>query len=218
MQIISSLVAFITLATARTVAATVKPVALSPANVAAAGLININDFQGFGLNLVNNGAVGPGEGTAVTVFPGSASGDLGQEWTFIAQGSNFHIANGLNSSLFLSYPAAAFNGNPYGAELVVYSKFPANFFLQPIGSSGTTVRIVEFSSKLVLTSWKTVAGFPVAPAILVENTTALQPQQTWTLVAAPVGGRGGIWRVMWQYQESIPEKISGTEEAISGSY
>jgi hypothetical protein len=79
MQIISSLVAFITLATARTAAATVKPVALSPANVAAAGLININDFQGFGLNLVNNGAVGPGEGTAVTVFPGSASGELGQE-------------------------------------------------------------------------------------------------------------------------------------------
>jgi hypothetical protein len=157
MQIISSLVAFITLATARVVAAAVKPVALSPANVAAAGLLNINDFQGFGLNLVNNAAVGPGEGTAVFVFPGSFASFLNQEvstdlfstfwllihityWAFIPQGSNFHIANGLNSSLFLSYPAAPFNGNPFGAELVVFSKFPATFSLQPIGSSGNTVR------------------------------------------------------------------------------
>ncbi|KAJ7263478.1 hypothetical protein C8J57DRAFT_1470778 [Mycena rebaudengoi] len=132
MQITSSLVAFITLATARMVAATAKPVALSPANVAVAGLLNINDFQGFGLNLVNNAAVGPGEGTAVFVFPGSfASSFLNQEWAFIPQGSNFHIANGFNSSLFLSYPAAAFGGNPYGAELVVFSKFPATFSLQP---------------------------------------------------------------------------------------
>ncbi|KAJ7832616.1 hypothetical protein B0H13DRAFT_2112206, partial [Mycena leptocephala] len=134
-------------ATARTVAATVKPVALSPANVAVAGLININGFQGFGLNLVDNAAVAPGEGTAVFVFPGNFASFVNQE------GSNFHIANGLNSSLFLSYPAAAFNGNPYGAELVVFSKFPATFSLQPIGSSGNTVQIVEVCSQLELTSY-----------------------------------------------------------------
>ncbi|KAJ7887206.1 hypothetical protein B0H13DRAFT_2043187 [Mycena leptocephala] len=134
-------------ATARTVAATVKPVALSPANVAVAGLININGFQGFGLNLVDNAAVAPGEGTAVFVFPGNFASFVNQE------GSNFHIANGLNSSLFLSYPAAAFNVNPYGAELVVFSKFPATFSLQPIGSSGNTVQIVEVCSQLELTSY-----------------------------------------------------------------
>jgi hypothetical protein len=66
-------------ATARTVAATVKPVALSPANVAVAGLININGFQGFGLNLVDNAAVAPGEGTAVFVFPGNFASFVNQE-------------------------------------------------------------------------------------------------------------------------------------------
>jgi hypothetical protein len=64
---------------ARTVAATVKPVAWSPANVAVAGLININDFQGFGLNLVDNAAVVPGEGTAVFVFPGNFASFVSQE-------------------------------------------------------------------------------------------------------------------------------------------
>ncbi|KAJ6579709.1 hypothetical protein DFH09DRAFT_1360904 [Mycena vulgaris] len=186
MQIISSLVALMTLAAARMVAATAKPVALTPANVAVAGLININDFQGFGLNLVDNAAVAPGEGTAVFVFPGNFASFVNQEWAFIPQGSNFHIANGLNSSLFLSYPAAAFNGNPYAAELVVFSKFPATFSLQPVGSSGNTVRIVEVSSQLALTSWKAVPGMSGAPAILAQIDASLQPQQTWTLVAAPV--------------------------------
>lgn len=79
MQIISSLVAFITLATARTVATTVKPVALSPANVTVAGLLNVNDFQGFGLNLVKNAAVAPGEDTAVFVFPGNFASFVNQE-------------------------------------------------------------------------------------------------------------------------------------------
>ncbi|KAJ6490096.1 hypothetical protein C8R45DRAFT_992664, partial [Mycena sanguinolenta] len=111
MQIISSLVAIITVATTG-MAATAKPVALSPDNIDAAGLITINDFQGFQLNLVGGGT---GEGTAVFAFPGAFASSLNQEWTFIPDAnnaSNFRIANGLNPSLFLSYPAAAFGGNP----------------------------------------------------------------------------------------------------------
>ncbi|KAF7344035.1 hypothetical protein MVEN_01693000 [Mycena venus] len=186
MQITSSVVAFIALATARMAAATVNPVALSPANIAVAGLININDFQGFGLNVVNNTVVEAGEGTAVFVFPSRFSNSVNQEWAFIPQGSGFRIANGMNLSLSLSYPAAAYGGNPYGAELVVSSKFPATFALQPIGSSGVTVRIVEVTSQFALTSWKAVAGMLGAPAILAEVNASLQPQQTWTLAAAPI--------------------------------
>ncbi|KAF7326471.1 hypothetical protein MVEN_02614100 [Mycena venus] len=182
MQLIS-LVALIPLALGRSgmAAATVKPpVGLSPT---VAGLININDFQGFGLNLVDNAVAGPGEGTAVFVFPGAFASSINQE----VRGSNYHLANGLNSSLFLSYPAATFGGNPYGAELVVSSKFPATFSLQPIGSSGTSVRIVELGSGLALTSWKAVPGMSGAPqAILAQVDASLQPQQTWTLVAAPI--------------------------------
>ncbi|KAJ7263425.1 hypothetical protein C8J57DRAFT_1231300 [Mycena rebaudengoi] len=165
MQIISSLVAFITLATVRVVAAAVKPVALSPANVAAAGLLNINDFQGFGLNLVNNAAVGPGEGTAVFVFPGSFASFLNQK------GSNFHIANGLNSSLFLSYPAAPFNGNPFGAELVVFLKVPRH--------------LLPSTHRFIRKYCPAAPGNSGAPAILAQIDASLQPQQTWTIVAAP---------------------------------
>ncbi|KAJ6490102.1 hypothetical protein C8R45DRAFT_992683, partial [Mycena sanguinolenta] len=189
MQIISSLVALITLAPAGMAAATVKPVALSPDNIDAAGLITINDFQGFQLNLVDNTAVGPGEGTAVFAFPGAFSSSLNQEWTFIPDAkntSNFRIANGLNSSLFLSYPAAAFGGNPAGAELVVSSKFPATFTLQPIGSG--TIRILESTTgNLALTSWKALPSGPQGtPAILVTSDPSIQAEQTWTLLAAPV--------------------------------
>ncbi|KAJ6506968.1 hypothetical protein C8R45DRAFT_1176535 [Mycena sanguinolenta] len=83
------------------------------------GLTCIVDSHGFGLNLVNDGGSTtdkggpPGEGTGVIVDSGPNS-QINQEVLVLhPQGSNFLIANGLNSSLFLSYPALPFGGgNP----------------------------------------------------------------------------------------------------------
>ncbi|KAK6988064.1 hypothetical protein R3P38DRAFT_2574020 [Favolaschia claudopus] len=182
MQLISSIISLIIVAT---MSATATPNPAVGPTPALAGLLNINDFQGFGLNLVDNGPSPPGEGTAVFVFPGSFSNAVNQEWSLIPQGSNtYRIANGLDSSLFLSYPAAAFGGNAYGAELIVSSKFPATFALQTISASANTVRIVEVGSGRALTSWKAVPGMSGAPAILAQIDPSLQTQQSWKIVAA----------------------------------
>ncbi|KAF8126421.1 hypothetical protein K438DRAFT_1890600 [Mycena galopus ATCC 62051] len=167
-----------------------KPVALTPSSVAAAGLTNINDFQGNGLNLVNNAAVGPGDGTTVNGLSVGFSGQANQQWTFITSGSGFQIANGLNPSLFLSYPAAAFNGNPFGAAVIVYSEFPTTFTLQPLTPPAVGFNIVE-PTGLLLTSWALVPGntagqgVGTAPVTLEPRDPNLTSQQTWQIVAAP---------------------------------
>ncbi|KAK7045211.1 hypothetical protein R3P38DRAFT_3177436 [Favolaschia claudopus] len=149
----------------------------------AIGLFNINDFQGYGLNLISN--VNPAEGTAVVVAPGTSASALNQEWSLISKGGSIvWIASGLNSSLFLSYPSASRGGFSYGSELIASSQFPANFSLQAV--TGTTFKIIEWNSRLALTSWKAVPGSPAAPAIFVELNDNLAAQQTWSIVAAPL--------------------------------
>ncbi|KAJ7650846.1 hypothetical protein FB45DRAFT_1018218 [Roridomyces roridus] len=112
-----------------------------------------------GLNLVNDAP--PGEDTAVTGLPVSFSTQLNQEWSLIAQGSNFIIANALNSTLKLSYPTAPFGGNPHFAGLIVSEHFPATFSLQTV--SGNGVRIVEVTSGHTLTSWATAGNSAQSP-------------------------------------------------------
>ncbi|KAJ7812229.1 hypothetical protein B0H13DRAFT_1926216 [Mycena leptocephala] len=175
MQLISALTISI-LALAMSISASLtKPVALTPDAVAAAGLTNIHDFQGKGLNLVGN--VNPTEGTGVIGFPGN--GLPGN-----ADGSNFIIANGQNTSLFLSYPAAPFAGNPAQAGTVVFSKFPAVFSLQVVAPPSPGVSIVEVTHQLALTSWASVPGVEPAPVTLSTISSVLQAEQTWTIVAA----------------------------------
>ncbi|KAJ7832503.1 hypothetical protein B0H13DRAFT_2429641 [Mycena leptocephala] len=143
-------------------------------------------------------------GAQVSYFPGIFASFVSQE------GSNFHIANGLNSSLFLSYPAAAFNGNPYSAELVVFSKFPAAFSLQPIGSSGNTVQIVEVSSQLALTSLKAVPGMSGAPAILaqIDATTSTDLDACCSSWDAPIiAGNSKFSRILTVVDECDGEAI-----------
>ncbi|KAJ7643860.1 hypothetical protein FB45DRAFT_861435 [Roridomyces roridus] len=164
--------------TAALVSATMVAGVAAPAP-AVPGFTNINDFQGRGLNLVNDAA--PGEGTAVTGFPASGATALNQEWSIIPQGTNFTIANALNQTLKLSYPTAGFGGNPHFSGLVVSAQFPANFSIQ---TSGNGVRIVEVTSGHTLTSWATAGGLAQSPVTLYPISASLQSQQTWTLVAS----------------------------------
>ncbi|KAJ7037026.1 hypothetical protein C8F04DRAFT_1393831 [Mycena alexandri] len=124
------------------------------------------------------------EGTAVFGFPSSFDTAINQQWTFIPQGEDFIIANGLNESLFLSYPAAQFDGSPDQAGTAVFSKFPAVFSLQVITPSSPAVFIVEVTHQQALTSWHSVPGVNGAPVTLANIGPALQAQQTWTVVPA----------------------------------
>ncbi|KAJ7244812.1 hypothetical protein C8J57DRAFT_1242480 [Mycena rebaudengoi] len=185
MQFISSLtISLLTLA----MSASAERVALTPDSVAAANLTNIHDFQGNSLNLQSGIQT---NGTAVIAFPSSFDNFINQQertqliyWTFAASGSNFSIANGLDSSLFLSYPGAPFGGPANFAGAVVYSKLPANFSLQPRAPPTPGFFIVEFNSKAALTSWPAVPGNQQTPVTLSPMTSVLQNQQTWTIVAA----------------------------------
>ena|ERR1700761_1146177 len=56
-----------------------EPQVISPLNVALAGFVNLNNYQGFGLNLVNNFAGGILDGTAVTAIPASNAGFANQQ-------------------------------------------------------------------------------------------------------------------------------------------
>ncbi|KAJ7643864.1 hypothetical protein FB45DRAFT_1020682 [Roridomyces roridus] len=185
---------FIVALTAALISAIMVAGAAAPAP-AVPGFININDFQGKGLNLVNDAV--PGEGTAVTGFPASGATGLNQEWTLIPQGTNFTIANALNSTLKLSYPTARFGGNPHFSGLVVSGEFPATFSLQTSGKGvryghgllrelnmNLWNRFVEVTSGHTLTTWATAGGQAQSPVTLYPVTTGLQSQQTWTLVAS----------------------------------
>ncbi|KAJ7246675.1 hypothetical protein C8J57DRAFT_1724739 [Mycena rebaudengoi] len=179
MQFIASLtIALFTLA----LSASASPVALTPDSVAAAGLTNVHDFQGNSLNLVEASQV---DGTPVILFPTGFDGSINQQWSFIANGSNFVIANGLNPSLALSYPGAPFGATPDFASPVVYSNLPTVFSLLPLPPPSPGFRIQESISKTVLTSWQVVPGILQTPVSLAPISTFLQNQQTWTIVAAP---------------------------------
>ncbi|KAJ6484220.1 hypothetical protein C8R45DRAFT_1215007 [Mycena sanguinolenta] len=179
MQLISSrTIALLALAATTAVRAAPAPTPVP----AILGLTCIVDSEGFGLNLVNDGGSTtdkggpPGEGTGVIVNNGPNS-QINQEWSLIPQGSNFLIANGLNSSLFLSYPALPFGGgNPDLAGVVVYSRYPATFSFQTVSGG---VRIVEVISGTALTSWS-------GPVTLARIGSVPANQQTWTIVAAPI--------------------------------
>ncbi|KAJ7809224.1 hypothetical protein B0H14DRAFT_3151670 [Mycena olivaceomarginata] len=190
MQFISSLIiALLTLAMS-TSASPAQGVALTPDSVAAAGLTNVHDFQGNSLNLVGASQT---DGTAVILFPSSFDGAINQQertlliyWNFTPNGSNFVIANGMNPSLFLSYPGAPFGATPDFAGTVVYSKLPTVFSLQPVPPPLTGVMIVELNSQTVLTAWKVVPGILQTPVTLAPVSPSLQNQQTWTIVTAPL--------------------------------
>ncbi|KAJ7713297.1 hypothetical protein B0H16DRAFT_1899568 [Mycena metata] len=169
MQLISALAISILALVTSISASPAKPVALTPNVVAAAGFTNIHDFQGNSLNLVGNINA---EGTAVIGFPSGFDR------------SNFIIANGLNTSLFLSYPAAPFAGSPDLAGTVVFSEFPAVFSLEVIAPPSSAVSIVEVTHQLALTSWPSVPGVDAVPVTLSAIDPGLQAEQTWTIVAA----------------------------------
>ncbi|KAJ7437333.1 hypothetical protein FB451DRAFT_1193324 [Mycena latifolia] len=194
MQLISALTISILALVMSISASPAKPIALTPDAVAAAGLTNIHDFQGNSLNLVGN--VNPTEGTG---------------WTFIPQGSNFIIANGLNTSLFLSYPAAPFAGNPAQAGAVVFSEFPAVFSLQVVAPPSSAVSIVEVTHQLALTSWPSVPGVNAAPVTLASISSVLQAEQTWTIVATV------HWRYVHSQQKLFPDMLE-VEVEKSSSY
>ncbi|KAJ7643838.1 hypothetical protein FB45DRAFT_1020656 [Roridomyces roridus] len=187
---------FILALTTALVSATMVAGAAAPAP-AVPGFTNINDFQGSALNLVDDGVVTAGEGTAVTGLPVSFNTEINQGWTLIPQGTNFTIANGLNSTLKLSYPTARFGGNPHFSGLIVSGEFPATFSLQTSGKGvryehgflreldmNLWSRIVEVTSGHTLTSWATAGGQLESPVTLYPVTPGLQTQQTWTLVAS----------------------------------
>ncbi|KAJ7242516.1 hypothetical protein C8J57DRAFT_1526207 [Mycena rebaudengoi] len=73
------------------------------------------------------------------------------------------IANGMNPSLFLSYPGAPFGATPDFAGTVVYSKLPTVFSLQALFPPLSGVRIVESKSQTVLTAWQVVPGILQTP-------------------------------------------------------
>ncbi|KAJ6553638.1 hypothetical protein B0H10DRAFT_2125246 [Mycena sp. CBHHK59/15] len=182
MQLISALTSSL-LALAMSISASpAKPIALTPDDVAAAGLTNIHDFQGNSLNLA--GAANA-NGASVIGFPSSFDSAINQQWSFISQGSNFIIASGMNSSLFLSYPAAPFGGAPNQGGTVVFSdQFPAEFTLNVVAPPSPGISIVEVSHKQALTSWPAVPGVNESPVTFVDIDSDLQAEQTWTLVAA----------------------------------
>ncbi|KAJ6583418.1 hypothetical protein DFH09DRAFT_1075837 [Mycena vulgaris] len=188
MQFISSLtIALLTLAMSAS-ASPAERVALTPDSVAAAGLINVHDFQGNSLNLVEASQT---DGTAVILFPSGFDGGINQQestqliyWSFTANGSNFVIANGLNPSLFLSYSGAPFGATPDFAGTVVYSELPTVFSLQPVPLPLSGFNIVEVNSQTVLTAWQVVPGILQTPVTLAPVSSLLQNQQTWTIVTA----------------------------------
>ncbi|KAJ7448732.1 hypothetical protein FB451DRAFT_1187549 [Mycena latifolia] len=197
MQLISALTISILALVMSISASPAKPVALTPDAVAAAGLTNIHDFQGNSLNLVGN--VNPTEGTGVIGFPGGFDG------------SNFIIANGLNMSLFLSYPAAPFAGNPAQAGAVVFSEFPAVFSLQVVAPPSSAVSIVEVTHQLALTSWPSVPGVNAAPVTLASISSVLQAEQTWNIVAAVL-----LKPNLWQLNNATMDMNMDTIQALAG--
>ncbi|KDR65510.1 hypothetical protein GALMADRAFT_148654 [Galerina marginata CBS 339.88] len=177
----SSLLSVLTFAlSVNSLAAPPNPFVMGEGGVNIVGFVNINNYQGRGLNLANPSRVS--SGTAAIAFTPDFSSSNNQQWQFVSTGSSgqFTIKNGI-APWQLSFPAAP-NGNPGGGQTVVSSSAPAIFnvtFTNP-----PNVQIIDHVNGLALTAWPQTSGVDSSPITFEDVIPALAPQQVWTVVAA----------------------------------
>ncbi|KAJ7216117.1 hypothetical protein C8J57DRAFT_1255365 [Mycena rebaudengoi] len=138
---------------------------------AAAGLLNILDFQ--------NSAVTNSLGLALNNNPVMGNTRGSPQWTFITTATPGVFTIQSTAGLFLSYPAAPNNGLTFGQA--VLNKFPLTFNVQSVNPATNTVKIVEITSKVVLTSWPAEAGSTNSPLTFEVDTN--RPEQIFTLAS-----------------------------------
>ncbi|KAJ7279814.1 hypothetical protein C8J57DRAFT_1465030 [Mycena rebaudengoi] len=161
---------------------------------AAAGLLNILDFQ--------NSAVTNSLGLALNNNPVMGNTRGSPQWTLITTATPGVFTIQSTAGLFLSYPAAPNSGLTFGQA--VLNKFPLRLTSSssiplPIPSSETQStfpmrtcfirtatdahlpRIVEITSKVVLTSWPAEAGSTNSPLTFEVDTN--RPEQIFTLTS-----------------------------------
>ncbi|KAJ7240282.1 hypothetical protein C8J57DRAFT_1562945 [Mycena rebaudengoi] len=101
------------------------------------------------------------------------------KWTFITTATPGVFTIQSTAGLFLSYPAAPNNGLTLGQA--VLNKFPLTFNVQSVNPAANTVKIVEITSKVVLTSWPAEAGSTNSPLTFEVDTN--RPEQIFTLAS-----------------------------------
>ncbi|KAJ7232359.1 hypothetical protein C8J57DRAFT_1729862 [Mycena rebaudengoi] len=138
---------------------------------AAAGLLNILDFQ--------NSAVTNSLGLALNNNPVMGNTRGSPQWTLITTATPGVFTIQSTAGLFLSYPAAPNSGLTFGQA--VLNKFPLTFNVQSINPAANTVKIVEITSKVVLTSWPAEAGSTNSPLTFEVDTN--RPEQIFTLTS-----------------------------------
>ncbi|KDR65315.1 hypothetical protein GALMADRAFT_217608 [Galerina marginata CBS 339.88] len=185
----SSLLSVLTFALSVTsLAAPPNPFVMGEGGVNIVGFVNINNYQGRGLNLANPSRVS--SGTAAIAFTPDFSSSNNQQWQFVSTGSSgqFTIKNGI-APWQLSFPAAP-NGNPGGGQTVVSSSAPAIFNVTV--TNPPNVQIIDHVNGLALTAWPQTSGVDSSPVIMKlfkitfeDVIPALAPQQVWTVIAAP---------------------------------